>query len=646
MTERSKLLKLKIENIGCIGPEGIELDLNNIICLVGSNNSGKTTVLRAYELALGKEAFTMDDFCKRSSEKKAAIELLVHIPEGTPNISEDWKYKLGDYLVVKTRWEWDENLKAIRKTWDPVTNDFAEKNKASGLDQVFYSRLPKPYRIGTLDSPDKEQDLMKKIVLQPIADKLDLMSKDNNSELSVTISKIKELAEKPIIDHKQSIDDITKNLSTHHQHIFPELSIDFSIGLSDPNIKPSDLLYKGSAIKFKEGETEIDWRQQGTGSQRAFFWSLMQVRSRIQTILEESKLKEGLKVDLEKKISDANSKLSTLKQQKTIDAKKTEIEKLSQDLDRINSTDNPTDSDISLPGYMLLIDEPEIALHPNAIRAASKYLYDLSDEPSWQVMLTTHSPIFVDPTRDHTTIIRLDRNNQNPTPKIYISEEANFSEPEIVKLKMLNRYDNSLAEMFFGQYPIIVEGDTEFTAFTMIMNNNLTKYTIAKRPIIYRARGKWTIPLVIKMLRHFKINFSVLHDSDSPYILNGNKNGVWKANLDIFKEIQNCLKDRLKVKQLISIPNFECQHTVLEKGDIGIAKSIPYKEKPWNIFEKVQNNSSVSESIEKILDNLIKQEEFKENSEEEFSEYLNNEVQKWSTKFDSDNKVLYFGNDK
>ena len=55
----------------------------------------------------------------------------------------------------------------------------------------------------------------------------------------------------------------------------------------------------------------------------------------------------------------------------------------SKKIEELKTTDfdnTHDDNDIALPGYMLLIDEPEIALHPNGIRAASKYLYELAKE--------------------------------------------------------------------------------------------------------------------------------------------------------------------------------------------------------------------------------------------------------------------------
>lgn len=43
MSNRSKLLKLRVINVGCIGPDGVEIALDNIVFLVGKNNAGKSS---------------------------------------------------------------------------------------------------------------------------------------------------------------------------------------------------------------------------------------------------------------------------------------------------------------------------------------------------------------------------------------------------------------------------------------------------------------------------------------------------------------------------------------------------------------------------------------------------------------------------
>jgi len=90
---RSKLVKMTIQNIGCIGEEGLEIELDNIVCLVGKNNSGKSTVLRAYELAKGSVQFvsSRDRYQHAKDEQPSEIFLEVHIPEGIGNVDAKWK---------------------------------------------------------------------------------------------------------------------------------------------------------------------------------------------------------------------------------------------------------------------------------------------------------------------------------------------------------------------------------------------------------------------------------------------------------------------------------------------------------------------------------------------------------------------------
>lgn len=45
-----KLIELQIRNFGCIDEKGVTIKIDNIVVLIGPNNVGKTTVLKAYEL--------------------------------------------------------------------------------------------------------------------------------------------------------------------------------------------------------------------------------------------------------------------------------------------------------------------------------------------------------------------------------------------------------------------------------------------------------------------------------------------------------------------------------------------------------------------------------------------------------------------
>ncbi len=104
MPETSRLVKMRVSNLGCIGPDGCEIALDSVLCLVGANNAGKSTFLRAYELALGTATFDhANDLCYRAGETPATVEIWVHIPEGMANIAEKWKEKDGDLRLVRSK---------------------------------------------------------------------------------------------------------------------------------------------------------------------------------------------------------------------------------------------------------------------------------------------------------------------------------------------------------------------------------------------------------------------------------------------------------------------------------------------------------------------------------------------------------------
>jgi putative ATP-dependent endonuclease of the OLD family len=46
----TKLRKLVVKNFGCIGTVPVEVELDDIVVLVGPNNAGKTTILHAYQM--------------------------------------------------------------------------------------------------------------------------------------------------------------------------------------------------------------------------------------------------------------------------------------------------------------------------------------------------------------------------------------------------------------------------------------------------------------------------------------------------------------------------------------------------------------------------------------------------------------------
>ncbi|MGN7178155.1 ATP-dependent nuclease [Cytobacillus sp. SAFR-174] len=155
---------------------------------------------------------------------------------------------------------------------------------------------------------------------------------------------------------------------------------------------------------------------------------------------------------------------------------------------------------------MLLIDEPEAFLHPEAVRALSRSLYAIGSR--MPLIISTHSPVLIDLSENHTTI-QVFRIGKTEAIELYQSSSSQFDKDDIKNMKLLNYVDSYVNEFFFADKIIVVEGDTEYVAF---------KHFIKERGLnihVIRARGKATICSLMKILNQFNIRYYILHDIDN-----------------------------------------------------------------------------------------------------------------------------------
>ena len=114
--------------------------------------------------------------------------------------------------------------------------------------------------------------------------------------------------------------------------------------------------------------------------------------------------------------------------------------------------------------------------------------------------------------------------------------------------------------------------------------------------MILRARGKATIPILIKMVTHFRLDFAVLHDIDSPRIVGGaRKNAAYSVNAGIVAAVGSARASGLKVAHRCSCPDFEQQHGM----------QLQDKDKPFQAWKTVRESAPVRASVRVVLDDLI-----------------------------------------
>ncbi len=522
----AKLKSLKIQNFRCIGDKAVEIELDDIVVLVGPNNVGKSSILRAYELIMkqGSTAgnLTKDDFPNSEINPSAlpTIELVTAVShESKPG--EDWIETTDDgELIVRERFSWTDVGKAKRQGWNVKENNWSEK-VPWGASNYANSNRPEPHRVSPFDSPEKQSDEINAILVSILESK-DSFRQD-------LLPEVKKLRMKIIEESKQEVEAIEQSLASSIGAIFPGYEVKF-----DAN--PEGGLEK--ALRLWEGNTTLKMGpsgqycstidKQGSGARRTLLWNALK-------IISEHKSKEG----------------------------------------------RP---------HVLLLDEPEICLHPNAIREACRVLYELPGAGNWQVLVTTHSPAFIDLSRDHTSIVRVDRSPAGVVTgtTIFRPDSVNFDADDKENMKLLNLFDPYVAEFFFGGRTVIVEGDTEYTAFNYIRSLYPEEFSDLQ---IVRARGKSTIVSLAKILNHFGTGYAILHDADNKTVQRGEveiTSPAWTVNERISEVVGEAKES---VRLVASVHNFE-------EAFLGVTVK---KEKPYTTFINLKEDRDFQEKIYKLL---------------------------------------------
>lgn len=553
----SKLKNLKITNFRCIGPEGVSIELDKIVVLVGANNVGKSTILRAYEYVMEHRNISTEDFPNGyyDEEKQPEVELETWLGDEQPG--DDWHLTDDNSkkLFIREKWTWGKDLKPVRKGFK---KDSGWDDKVPwGAPNVAKSRRPKPHRVSAFAPPQEQADQVAKLLLQWVKERAGLAAKDETGQDVSAFGKIKKVYDdvhsQVVAETKEQLQMAEGEISNVISKVFKGYKVQFDVSTSDKSDKILELLLSSPSLRMgPEGGFMANVQDQGSGAQRTMLWAALK-------LLAEQTPSKSAKA--------ANNKMP---------------ESIEPEAARPN---------------VLLIDEPEICLHPSAVREACETLYELAEGDSdWQIMVTTHSPVFIDLSKDNTTIVRVERNESGVIKgtTIFRPAKAGLTDDEQQQLKLLNLWDPYVAEFFFGGKTILVEGDTEYSAFKAITNDDHSKYRDVH---IVRARGKAILVPLIKILNHFGKPFAVLHDADLPEVDSkaGKRiNPMWTMNSRIKEAIQEA-RGESQIKHVTSIKDFEVALFGLEASS----------EKPYSAWKKITDSPEAKERCIQLLDYLL-----------------------------------------
>lgn len=535
---RPRLHKLIIQNFRSIGPEKVEIELDDIVVLVGPNNVGKSSILRAYETVMSHGSkdgkLSINDFPNGQVDPDNLPTIELHTIVFSDAPGDRWISPTADgEWLIREKWVWDSpNKDPKRQGYDVQKIDWDDK-VPWGAPNVANSRRPLPHRIDAFATPDKQAVAITTLITTLLKEKLSGIKTDpeqDKSDYEIVLDKIKDLQTKVVQATEDEIKIIENEISLYLGRLFPKHKIKFD-AKPDSDLESAYQPFKNNAdlLMGPEDGYFSSIEHQGSGARRTLLWATLKY-------LSDSQDKNG-----------------------------------------------------SRP-HVLLLDEPEICLHPSAIREARKVLYDLPAGGKWQVMITSHSPIFIDLSKDNTTIIRVfrDEDSEVKSTTLYRPERAKLDENDKRNLKLMNICDPYVHEFFFGGRQIIVEGDTEYTAFSMIKELYPDHYSDVQ---IIRARGKGIIPSIAKVLKQFSKSFFILHDTDQELTSEGKKNPAWGMNNTIAELIDGDNKVNLVACKT-------CFETAIFGEE---AKS----EKPYNALVRIRTCEKSRNRVKSLLDYLV-----------------------------------------
>lgn len=399
---------IKIENFRAC--RDVSLPLESYTPLVGQNNTGKSTILEALQWVLKPAALSASDFADSSKSvvviaciEGVTSELLDFIPvQAHRSAIEPFCQK--EKLWIRVEATGTTKASISRSVWDidnvtKIDPPDAWRGYPTGLPEAVSVLLPDPLYIQAMQ--DVGEDLGKAKAGSTIKNLLDEIMKpvlEAHKELAGAMETIKSILTKDGDQRSEHLNIFDQQASDSLEKFFPGLALDLDLQM----VEVKDF--------FKAGDLHVT--DKATGDRRKFD----QIGSGAQ---------RSIQMALVRHLAGARK-----------DAPKTASRRL------------------------LLVDEPELYLHPQGVRRLRQALAELADS-GYQVIFSSHSPLMLNRDNAADTVIVRKCSEEGTRVKKPLREAVEVALDEAPHQSRALFELGNLAEIYFAERVVLCEGKTD-----------------------------------------------------------------------------------------------------------------------------------------------------------------------------------------
>jgi putative ATP-dependent endonuclease of the OLD family len=488
-----KITQLAIRNFRCI--EKFEAKIkNDFLCIVGQNDAGKSTVMRAIRIFLGDISISVDDFPKNREAGK--IEIEVHFKSDyltelqhenllklkkVFSLNND-RVKEEIFLFTTPQFpsiEELEDYKTLKKVLQTLNLEIPSKKPSKNELDVLKNKVKSEIELRS-SIPDwveageiwnKVKEFLPEVVYIPAAQ--DHESEQKVSSDSTAFGKLFRVGiRKWLQEDRESnyaISVIQSKVSEINQKILGvvEEKLREQLPLADKLIQRLDPLDVSKGFSFtmqvKDSHgVETPLSQRGSGLQRAVLVAAIRAQKDINNMINQLKNDEESEISKDEKKND--SQLNTL----------------------------------------YLFEEPEAFLHLAAQKELFYSLKDLTKQSS-QVFVTTHSTLFIDEGEMEDLVLLTRKNGSSISLQHIPLEDIKDELGEIVRI----------SELITGKVCCIVEGKSDklvLQAWMKKLGYDYKKLGIHFIPMDGCSNAEYYANAAI--LFDFEVDFIMLLDTD------------------------------------------------------------------------------------------------------------------------------------